>query len=244
LTSTSRASLAFALLVSGVAFAFVAQARSIQDQPTEAQRYRQYLIQNGVSLDHLTLVQPSDPSPLLMDAPVTAQEAIPDVPDTEVDGEAGTGRDALRAFLTERGSPYADVDVIGYCDAAGITRHQCRLLLAICGKESNHGKAYTNTNGRPKSEGLTYHNPCGVKSASWHDYPYSGGSDGWWIAKFPSWDAFWRSFTAGQKKARFNKGTDTAQGFANSCYVARCGANRDWVNGVQSIYGKLPDLSA
>ena len=65
--------------------------------------------------------------------------------DTTVDGEATAYPIAipesfelnaeqnaeLDAYLASKGSPYASVDIISSCDAAGISRSQCRLLIAI-----------------------------------------------------------------------------------------------------------------
>lgn len=165
----------------------------------------------------------------------------PVAPSASIDGDPV--KEQLRTYLTEKGSPYAEVDVIAHCDASGITRNQCALLLAICGKESQHGTAYKNTKGRPKEEGYEFHNCAGVKGgASWHDFPYSGGKDGWWIAKFPDWDTFWQTFIAGQKKARFDKGRTTPRAFANSCYVGGCGSNGDWIASVGKIQKALAFL--
>lgn len=172
--------------------------------------------------------------------PVVAESATV-APAASINGDPV--KEQLRTYLTEKGSPYAEVDVIAHCDAAGITRNQCALLLAICGKESQHGTAYKNTKGRPKEEGYEFHNCAGVKGgASWHDFPYSGGKDGWWIAKFPDWDTFWQKFIAGQKKARFDKGRVTPYAFAASCYVGGCASNSNWIGGVTKIQKTLSFL--
>jgi hypothetical protein len=167
--------------------------------------------------------------------------SLPDTPQTIV--EATSARLRLRDYLYSVSSPYADVDVIGACDAAGISRHQCRLLLAICGQESNNGKVYrrASTHRLDNAAGVEFHNCAGVKGASWHEKPYSVAGFDFYLAKFDSWDEWWTLFAAGQKKARFSKGCDTAPCFAASGWLN--GDRSGWIRGVRHFYAEIPDLT-
>ncbi len=157
--------------------------------------------------------------------------------------DVSTGHTELSAYLASKGSPYAHVDITAHCDSAGITREQCRLLVAICGKESKHGTAYKNSKGRDASEGHDFHNCGGVKRGSWNrEYPYDP-STGWWLVKFPDWDTYWREYPKGMKKGWFDKHADTANdlcwkyvGSPNVCEVS-------WVDGVNFFLSEIPQIT-
>lgn len=133
----------------------------------------------------------------------------------------------LAAFLGGKGSPYASVDVVGICDATGITREQCRLLLAICGQESAHGTRYA------VPWGSESHNCGGVKYGSWNkQYPYKAP-----LTMFPDWPTYWREYAAGMKRAYFDKGAQTPEDFAP---FYNAGDRRAWIKGVRSIMKDIP----
>lgn len=212
---------------------------------TEDARYRSYL----ASASFLTPVEVAPSTPI---QPVGY---APDAPDSPPDAPGSTGeptsgdpaRDQLRAFLEAKGSPYAQVDVIGYCDAAGISRQQCRLLLAICGAESDHGTQYRNSKDHADEDarGRELFNCGGVKRGSWNKPywdSYNPRETGWWLVRFPSWDVYWRLYTAGMKAGHFDQGRDTA-GELCSVYVGggSCGA-KAWRGRVDRIAAQIGDL--
>lgn len=166
---------------------------------------------------------------------------------------------SLREYLLNKNSPYADIDIIAHCDAAKLDSHQCRLLLAICFAESDHGTDFTQTvkvktadggtrvinvnDERTDAEGKQLHNCSGTKRSSYNNqYPYDPNGTGWWIVKYPDWDTYWSVTTAGMKNSWFDKGGDSATVL---CYKYVGNPNvceQSWVQRVQQAERELSFL--
>lgn len=149
----------------------------------------------------------------------------------------------LTEFLKSKGSPFADVDVLGYGREAGLTEQQTALLLGISLRESHWGKDYTSTrNGYkesvPEMESI-YHNPVGIKwcierPISMPSAAFDGSmvevmtecpeknripdENGMWIQKYDSYEQFWRTYTIQMKKGYFDRGGTTPK-IISKCYV-------------------------
>lgn len=171
-----------------------------------------------------------------------------------------SGATPLATYLASKGSPYANVDIAGACNAAGITNDQCRLLVAICGKESNHGTQYARsikqaradgtsfmtTDRGPEADrkGMEYANCAGVKRGSWNkQYPYSSGTDGWWLVKFPDWQTFWNEYARGMKKGWFDKQADEPSELCFQYVGSPTVCESSWLNGVNFFLSEIPQIT-
>lgn len=159
---------------------------------------------------------------------------------------------ALKQYLASKDAPFKDVDVYGYCDAAGITDEQCHLLLAVTGAESRFGtdfrKRVNGVNVVAVEEGLTMHNYGGVKPAtkytpSWTDPwddTYDSAATGWYLVQFPDDETFWRQFTVGMKQSWFDKGGDKPEDLCLQYVGAPKVCEQTWLERTHFFLNELP----
>ena len=147
----------------------------------------------------------------------------------------------LQEYLTSKGSPYSHVDILGICEDSGVTLNECKLLIAICGEESQHGTVYRFANRKRASfdDGDAHHNCGGIKAASWHDQPWASGFS---FVHFDSWDQYWNSVVPGMKKAWFDKGGN-APNILCYKYVGQQNVCESWwLNSVNSFIRDLSEI--
>lgn len=126
-----------------------------------------------------------------------------------------------QAYLTSKGSPFANVDIGLHCARAALNVDQCDMLVAISGSESSFGTKYRKldrTTGKiveANEEGKGKHNPVGIKGGG-ISYPTA---DGFYIRQFESWDDFWAQYTKIMKQGYFDRGGNSLA-VISKCYVS------------------------